>query len=139
MPLIPLLLPFSWCEKGFSAPISDPPEKACVLYPSCIFQYRSLCFIAGRENGDSLDPGPNTQDVLSLHRTPLAMGLSLMISPALGGRSREEPDIDIVILTQFLERGHDLATDELLAFGRALRRRRWGSGFQLAEGRGLVR
>lgn len=61
-----------------------------------------------------------------------------MIGPALGGRRSEESDIDILILAQFLQRGHNLATDELLAFGRALGRRGWGSGFQLAEGRIFV-
>lgn len=67
------------------------------------------------------------------------MGLSLMVGPALGGRSGEESDVDILILAQFLQRGHDLASDELLALGCALCRWGWGGGFQLAEGRAFVR
>ena len=62
-----------------------------------------------------------------------------MIGPALGGRGSEESDIDILILAQFLQRGHNLATDELLPLGCALRGWGWGGGFQLAEGRAFVR
>ena len=92
-----------------------------------------------KEGGLSLDPGPNTQDILSLHGIALAMGLSLMVGPALGRRSSEESDIDVLVLAQFLERRHDLATDELLALGCALRGWGWGGGFQLTEGRAFVR